>query len=88
MRLGQTAHITAASDKGTNLVIPNPDDSSNGRGYISILNSKGQLDKRVEALSIREEIASLYTGLYANYDFNQGSIRLRDLKIQFESLPQ
>lgn len=88
MRLGQTAHITAASDKGTNLVIPNPDDSSNGRGYISILNSKGQLDKRVEALSIGEEIASLYTGLYANYDFNQGSIRLRDLKIQFESLPQ
>lgn len=83
--LGQTYRIKA-SPNGTNLI--HTGEYGDDYGYVSIINSNGELDDKVKALSIGDQIGNLYTGLYQNFDFDTSTIRLKDVKIQFESLPQ
>lgn len=83
--LGQTYRIKA-SPNGTNLI--HTGEYGDDYGYVSIINSNGELDDKVRALSIGDQIGNLYTGLYQNFDFDTSTIRLKDVKIQFESLPQ
>ena len=53
---------------------------------------KGNLDsngtKVVSDGLIQEQLSWLYSGLYENYKLVPNTIKLRDVKIQFESLPQ
>lgn len=83
-QLGQTFHITAAESNGTTLVTAN----DIAKASISYANNDGIIMDHVPVTTIGEDIGNLYQGLYGNYDFNSATVRLKDLKIQFESLPQ
>lgn len=82
-QLGQTFHITASNSNPTTIVNTN----GNNQGVISYVNNKGQTFI-TQAMSIGETIGNLYQGVYENYHFNPATIRLKDVKIQFDSLPQ
>lgn len=82
-RLGQTYHISVGENNPTTLVTA----SDFSKIYHNMLNSNQELNK-VIVPTIGEEIGNLYQGLYENWSFNSSSIKLKDLRIQFESLPQ
>lgn len=84
-RIGQTYSIQANDSGTTKLVMPGEFDE---RYQIVITNNDGEVIEKVKTLSLGEEVANLYSGLYENYKFNTSSLRLYDLKVQFESLPQ
>lgn len=83
-RIGQKYSVTAQNtSSGTTVVKTN---TYNNLTH-DIINSKDQI-MNVYDFTIGDEIGYLYQGLNENYQFNPESVRLRDLKIQFESLPQ
>lgn len=81
-RVGQRLSITASEGNSTTIVQP-----GENKPIRYITNNEG-LTKKVEVPTIGEEIGNFYQGLVENYDFNMESVRLRDLRVQFESLPQ
>lgn len=82
-QLGQMPHAKAAASNGTNLITA----TDAARVSAILKNNKNQFFD-VPTTTIGENIGNLYQGLYENYNFNINSVRLKDLKIQFESLPQ
>lgn len=83
-RIGQTFSVTAEdTSSGTTIV----KDQDFIHPYYSLINNKNQI-LPTDIDTIGETIGYLYQGLNKNYEFNPDSVRLRDLKIQFESLPQ
>jgi len=81
--LGQTFHVTADVSNPTTLV----NASNYAKIYTTVLDSNGE-ENEIIIPSIAERIGNLYQGLYQNWSFNSNSIKIRDLRIQFESLPQ
>ena len=86
--IGQTTSITANLGNATTLVYPPTNPGVEDRGNIVITNDDGVAISGVKTLTIGENIANLYQGFYENYKFDDSTIRLTDVKIQFESLPQ
>ena len=86
-QLGQTFHVTAR--EGTNgTTIVSAAKEMDSSATISLISSDNDIISSVPTFSIQEDILNLYQGLYENYQFNSATITLRDVKIQFESLPQ
>ena len=84
--IGQVSKIVAnTGDNGTNLIALNSFDSNRPNVYV-INNENENIITKIN--TIGENIDLLYTGLYKNYDFSKQTIKLHNLKIQFNSLPQ
>lgn len=82
-QIGQTFEVSAEKSNETPLINTGEKNSP----VVYYTNSKNQKLK-MSVGSIGEAIGSLYQGLYQNYDFDTSTIRLKDVKIQFNSLPQ
>lgn len=82
-QIGQTFQITAQKDNRTQLI----EHLDGNTPFILYQNNNGE-EFKLSVNTIGETIGNLYQGLYENYQFDQSSIRLKDLKIQFNSLPQ
>lgn len=86
--IGQTTSVTANLGNSTTLIHPPTSPGVGDRGNIIITNDDGVAISDIKTLTIGENIANLYQGFYSNYKFDESTIRLTDVKIQFESLPQ
>ena len=97
--IGQTFSISADNAEQTSTKIVNILKENDRHGFIPIDNKRIIKDEQnnivetglserawAEAMTLGEKIHFLYEGL--NRDFDPTSIKLRDVKIQFESLPQ
>lgn len=94
--IGQSFKVGASTtdNNGTNLVILDSNNTNNNNKYKYKYNPNMLLinDENEKVIgktnTIGENIDLLYTGFYENYDFDKQSIKLHNLKIQFNSLPQ
>lgn len=85
-RLGQTYTFYANPDSsGTTLIAAPQYESSRGHNFV--INSLDQIDE-VKALSLSEQLGDFYQGIYEDTKIDMSSIQLKNVKIQFESLPQ
>lgn len=85
-RLGQTYTFYANPDSSGTTLIAAPL-YENSRGHNFVINSLDQIDE-VKALSLSEQLGDFYQGIYEDTKIDMSSIQLKNVKIQFESLPQ
>lgn len=83
-QIGQRLSVISSNSNPTTIVSLT-DGSS--RPKINIINNEGTQDTMIVP-TIAEELGNYYQGIVQNYDFDPSTIKLRDLKVQFESLPQ
>lgn len=84
-QLSQKFHVKAnTGDNGTTIV----NATSQSRPKIMLQNNDGDVLDSVDDITIGEEIGNLYQGIYKNYQFDPAAVKIKNLRIQFESLPQ